>query len=198
MFIYILYLLCLLLLLTNWFLLNFCKLMQFFTVSFLPFADWKYICGWLDRNSQNYNLVWKFLLAVNKSFQMLFTSWRPTIIPYFRHQSEEKTSQKPWRKRSKPSKVKYFFFFWDFRIYIWNVRKYQTVGSESVFLSDNNTSVVAHRGSTTTLHCQVAKDSQYGVVRRKKTTKYFYHCKMLGSTTTFNKYLFLKICPMRC
>ena len=39
------------------------------------------------------------------------------------------------------------------------------VGSESVFLSENNTSVVAHRGSTTTLHCQVVKDSQYGVVR---------------------------------
>jgi len=36
--------------------------------------------------------------------------------------------------------------------------------TESVFLSENNTSVVAHRGSTTTLHCQVAKDSQYGVM----------------------------------
>ena len=37
-------------------------------------------------------------------------------------------------------------------------------GSDSVFLSDNNTAIVAHRGSTTTLLCQVHKDSQYGVV----------------------------------
>lgn len=36
--------------------------------------------------------------------------------------------------------------------------------SDSVFLSDNNTAIVAHRGSTTTLHCQVHKDSQYGVI----------------------------------
>jgi len=36
--------------------------------------------------------------------------------------------------------------------------------SESVFLSDNNTAIVAHRGSTTTLLCQVHKDSQYGVI----------------------------------
>ena len=35
---------------------------------------------------------------------------------------------------------------------------------ESVFRTDNNTNVVAHRGSTTTLNCQVVKDSQYGVV----------------------------------
>lgn len=34
----------------------------------------------------------------------------------------------------------------------------------SVFLSDNNTVITAHRGSTTTLHCRVAKDSQYGVI----------------------------------
>ena len=38
----------------------------------------------------------------------------------------------------------------------------ETVGS--VFLTNNNTQVVAHRGSTTTLYCQVVKDSQYGVV----------------------------------
>ena len=107
---------------------------------------------------------------------MLFTSWRPTIIPYFRHQSEEETSQEPWRKRSKPSKVEHFFIFRNFTN-IWNFRKHLTslVGSESVFLSDNNTSVVAHRGSTTTLHCQVVKDSQYGVVRRglRKYLEYY-------------------------
>jgi len=34
----------------------------------------------------------------------------------------------------------------------------------SVFVTDNNTNVVAHKGSTTTLHCQVVKDSQYGVI----------------------------------
>lgn len=34
----------------------------------------------------------------------------------------------------------------------------------SVFLSENNTALVAHSGSTTTLHCQVYKDSQYGVI----------------------------------
>jgi len=33
----------------------------------------------------------------------------------------------------------------------------------SVFLSDNNTVVSAHKGSTTSLLCQVHKDSQHGV-----------------------------------
>lgn len=39
-----------------------------------------------------------------------------------------------------------------------------SVSPESVFLTANNTQVAAHRGSTTTLLCQVVKDSQYGVV----------------------------------
>jgi len=38
------------------------------------------------------------------------------------------------------------------------------LSSGSVFLTNNNTEVVAHRGSTTTLYCQVVKDSQYGVI----------------------------------
>jgi len=36
--------------------------------------------------------------------------------------------------------------------------------SPSVFLTSNNTEVMAHIGSTTTLNCQVIKDSQYGVI----------------------------------
>ena len=46
-----------------------------------------------------------------------------------------------------------------------HLKKLGENSSDSVFLSDNNTAIVAHRGSTTTLHCQVYKDSQYGVVR---------------------------------
>jgi len=45
-----------------------------------------------------------------------------------------------------------------------HLKKLGEIDSDSVFLSDNNTAIVAHRGSTTTLHCQVHKDSQYGVI----------------------------------
>ena len=45
-----------------------------------------------------------------------------------------------------------------------HLKKLGENSSDSVFVSDNNTAIVAHRGSTTTLHCQVYKDSQYGVV----------------------------------
>ena len=45
----------------------------------------------------------------------------------------------------------------------------------SVFLTNNNTEVVAHRGSTTTLQCQVVKDSQYGVVSSIKLKKSIFY-----------------------
>ena len=35
---------------------------------------------------------------------------------------------------------------------------------ENVFRSDNNTSVMAHIGSTISLGCQVKKEAQFGVV----------------------------------
>ena len=49
------------------------------------------------------------------------------------------------------------------------------LSSGSVFLTNNNTEVVAHRGSTTTLYCQVVKDSQYGVVSSIKLKKSIFY-----------------------
>lgn len=58
----------------------------------------------------------------------------------------------------------------------------------SVFLSDNNTSLVAHRGSSTTLHCQVEKDSQHGVITwaRLADTNRPYTVLTIGDTTYIN------------
>jgi len=67
-------------------------------------------------------------------------------------------------------------------------RRGEAVDATSVFLSENNTAVVAHRGSTTTLHCQVHKDSQYGVITwaRLADGSRPYTVLTIGDTTYIN------------
>lgn len=63
-----------------------------------------------------------------------------------------------------------------------------SVEGSSVFISENNTALVAHRGSTTTLRCQVFKDSQYGVITwaRLAEGNRPYTVLTIGDTTYIN------------
>jgi len=58
----------------------------------------------------------------------------------------------------------------------------------SVFLSENNTVVSAHKGSTTSLLCQVHKDSQHGVITwaRLADGSRPYTVLTIGDTTYIN------------
>ena len=67
----------------------------------------------------------------------------------------------------------------------------------SVFVTDNNTNVVAHKGSTTTLHCQVVKDSQYGVVSSNFKWNYIFNfqlCKCKWNNIAFNLRVWNNFC----